>query len=150
MSTTTDRNDPDLGHGADSAPKPQNTKYLVLSEEERAKGYVRPLRDTYQHVGERPKYPLRELTEDERQRYARFSYTHYEPYPDSEAPQIGRYWTKSQLEAGCGGVTTMGAAIAETYARDPKFYGATYCCGCHMHRPVAEFVWIGTEERVGS
>jgi hypothetical protein len=122
----------------------------VLSEEERAKGYVRPLRDTYQHVGERPKYPLRELSEVERQTYARFAYTHYEQYPENEAPHLGRYWTKSQLEAGCGGVTTMGAAIAETYARDPKFYGATYCCGCNMHRPVVEFVWIGTEERVGS
>ncbi|MGN6693881.1 MAG: hypothetical protein ACTHN0_06855 [Aquihabitans sp.] len=44
----------------------------------------------------------------------------------------------------------MSLALAETYARDPKFYGATYCVGCHMHRPVAEFTWDGTTEVVGS
>ena len=40
--------------------------------------------------------------------------------------------------------------IAETYARDPKFYGGTYCVSCRMHRPVAEFTWDGTDQRVGS
>lgn len=42
---------------------------------------------------------------------------------------------------GCGTLTTMGQALAETYARDPKFYGATYCCECQKHLPVAEFRW---------
>ena len=45
----------------------------------------------------------------------------------------------------CGSVTTMGGAIADTYARDPHFYGATFCVRCSMHRPVGEdgeFVWI--------
>lgn len=44
----------------------------------------------------------------------------------------------------CGGKTTMGPAIAETYARQPGFYGSTYCVTCLMHRPVGaegEFVW---------
>lgn len=44
----------------------------------------------------------------------------------------------------CGVATTMGQAIAETYARDPGFYGGTYCVGCHNHFPVGingEFVW---------
>lgn len=44
----------------------------------------------------------------------------------------------------CGAITTMNQAIAETYARDPKFYGATYCCTCRMHLAVAEFVWCDT------
>ena len=39
-SLTTDRNDPDLGV---SGPDGQNKKYLILSEEERAKGFVRPV-----------------------------------------------------------------------------------------------------------
>ena len=43
-----------------------------------------------------------------------------------------------------------GAGLVETYARNPGFYGATYCIGCGMHLPVEEFVWEGTEERVGS
>ena len=71
--------------------------YLVLSDEERAKGFVRPVRRSYIHLT-------------------------------------------------CGSVTTMGQAIAETYARDPHFYGATYCVNCKMHRPVGadgEFVWDG-------
>lgn len=99
MSTTSDPNDPRLTHGADNEPVPQAETYLVLSDEERAKGFVRPVRRTYVH---------------------------------------------SEDLGGCGGATTMGPALAETYARDPKFYGATYCCGCSMHRPVGddgEFVW---------
>jgi hypothetical protein len=39
----------------------------------------------------------------------------------------------------------MTDAIAETYARDPKFYGATYCATCGQHRPVGpdgEFHWV--------
>lgn len=45
----------------------------------------------------------------------------------------------------CGAVTRMGEALCETYARDPSFYGATYCCRCRLHRPVGkegEFTWI--------
>jgi len=50
----------------------------------------------------------------------------------------------------CGGVTTMNFALAETYARDPKFYGGTYCVHCQKHRPVAEFVWEPGGSVVGS
>lgn len=101
MSITTDPNDPELGYGADSSTVPQNKKYLVLSEEERAKGFIRPVRTAYIHKT-------------------------------------------------CGTVTKMGIALSETYARNPKFYGATYCCVCQMHRPVGEFIWDGTNETVGS
>jgi hypothetical protein len=50
----------------------------------------------------------------------------------------------------CGGVTTMGRALSETYARDPGFYGATFCCNCNAHHPVAEFVWTADGQQVGS
>lgn len=76
-------------------------EYAVLSAEERAKGFVRPVRKSYQHKS-------------------------------------------------CGGVTTMGGALAETYARNPKFYSGTFCTVCHEHFPVEEFTWDGTEETVGS
>ena len=99
MSLTTDPNDPCLVEG--QATVGQNACYLVLSEEERAKGFIRPYRDTYVH-------------------------------------------TK------CGTATSMGRALSETYARDPKFYGATFCSGCKTHLPVQEFVWDGTNEEVGS
>jgi hypothetical protein len=102
--TTDDPNDPALTRGVDDTPRPQADTYLVLSDTERAKGYVRPLRTRYVH--------------------------------DT-----------------CGAVTTMRSDIAETYARQPDFYGATYCVHCQMHRPVGargEFTWDGTTEKVGT
>ena len=79
----------------------QQLAYVVLSDEERAKGFVRPVRKSYVH-------------------------------------------------AKCGTVTTMGQSIAETYARDPKFYGGTFCVACKTHFPLSEFKWDGTDETVGS
>lgn len=105
MSTTDDPNDPRLTRGVDDQPVPMAETYLVLSDEDRAKGFVRPLRTAYIHTV-------------------------------------------------CGTVTTMGRAIAETYARDPKFYGATFCVHCSKHRPVGEdgeFVWDdGSGQKVGT
>lgn len=78
--------------------------YVVLSEDERAKGFVRPVRTTYTHDV-------------------------------------------------CGVETRMGLPIAETYARDPSFYGATYCVACKHHFPVGaegQFVWTGTRIKVGT
>lgn len=101
MSLTTDPNDPRLVRGNDEAPRPQADVYLVLSEDERAKGFVRPVRQSYKHTT-------------------------------------------------CGTVTRMGLALAETYARDPTFYGGTYCVGCRMHKPVSEFTWEPDGSVVGS
>lgn len=99
---TDDPNDPGLTrYTGPEEPGPQHEVYLVLSEEERAKGFVRPVRATYRHDH-------------------------------------------------CGRTTEMSTALAETYARDPAFYGATYCCTCRAHFPVDQFVWDGTNERVGS
>ena len=79
----------------------QQKGYVVLSAEERAKGFVRPVRRTYLH---KP----------------------------------------------CGTTTTMGVALAETYARDPKFYSGTFCVACRTHFPLDQFVWEGTDEMLGS
>ena len=46
----------------------------------------------------------------------------------------------------CNTTTTMGAPIAETYARDPWFYGSTYCVHCSMHKPLSEFTWLDGSE----
>lgn len=150
MSLTDDPNDPRLTHGSDTKPTPQAEVYLVLSEEERAKGFVRPYRDAYRHVGQHPRYPTRPLTDEEKADHSNDRYVSYEPYPPEESPKIGRYWTEEQLVSGCNGVTTMGQALSETYARMPTFYGATYCAICKMHRPVAEFYWIADGMQVGS
>jgi hypothetical protein len=102
VSLTTDPNSPCLRK---IEPGGQQKCYLVLSDDERAKGFVRPVRKTYLH-------------------------------------------------AKCGTETTMGRAIAETYARDPKFYNGTFCCTCGMHFPLVtvdghQFFWLDGEP-VGS
>ena len=101
MPTTDDRNDPGL---SEIGPDGMQKSYLVLSDEDRARGFVRPVRRSYQHLT-------------------------------------------------CGAITTMGLAIAETYARQPDFYGGTYCAACRGHFPVGEsgeFVWDGTDQKVGT
>ena len=141
MSLTTDRSDPRLQQTRDDG---QQLTYLVLSDDERAKGFVRPVRTFYRHVGCRPKGKTRPLTEQEGKDYERFGYVLFEEYEPDDSCVTGRFWTQSQLESGCGTTTTMGLALAETSARDPKFYGATYCAGCKKHLPVGptgEFVW---------
>lgn len=102
---TTDPTDPRLVRGQDTEPVPQADAYLVLSDEEIAKGFVRPVRRSYVHIT-------------------------------------------------CGTSTTMGQKIAETYARDPTFYGGTYCVHCSRHLPVGEhgeFIWDdGSGQKVGT
>lgn len=96
------------------------------------------------------------MTGEEQALFADQGYVKFEEYPESELPLTGRYWTDPQLASvgkGCGTVTTMGSALAETYAREPSFYGATFCCYCRTHLPVGkdgEFVWDRTHERVGT
>jgi hypothetical protein len=134
MSTTTDRNDPGLD---ETRPDGQQEKYLVLSAAERAKGFVRPVRTSYRHVGARPTYEVRELTAEEHERYDRYHYMYYEEYPPGQRIS-GRFWTDAEVRRGCGAVTTMGTDLAETYARDPKFYGSTFCSCCGEHYDVAD------------
>jgi hypothetical protein len=152
MSLTTDRESPCLKETLDNG---QQACYLVLSEEERAKGFVRPVRQTYRHVGPAgPRYPLRDLTESEQAQYGDYGYVQFEKYLSNEAAE-GRFWTQSQLDAigkGCQSQTTMALALAETYARSPGFYGATFCSSCGKHLPVGksgEFVWIEKDGRDG-
>lgn len=101
MGLTEDPTDPRLTHGPDAEPKGMAEVYLVLSEEERKKGFVRPLRRSYIHDK-------------------------------------------------CGVVTRMGLALCETYARDPNFYGSTFCVSCQMHLPVGQFKWSEDGQVVGS
>lgn len=154
MGITDDRDDPRLSHGVDKEPVGQAEVYLVLSEEERAKGFVRPYRDRYVHIGiAGPSHPLRGLTPEEEERHGGHGYVSYEEYPKSDSSVVGRFWTQEQLDIvkTCGAVTTMGRPLSETTARDPGFYGATYCCACQMHRPVNEFIWDdGSNQKVGS
>ena len=136
----------------------QQKGYVVLCDDERAKGFVRPVRRGYIHVGARPKYPTRDLTPEEANGNAGCEYVKFEAYPEGSPERgrssvVGRFWTAAQLRSGCGTLTTMGQKLAETYARDPGFYSGTFCCGCGAHFPVGaagEFVWDGTDERVGT
>jgi len=151
MGLTTDKNSPCLGKTKDSG---QQECYLILSDEERAKGFVRPVRTSYVHVGkEIDTSKMRDLTDEEKERHKQWNYIGYIPEEDKDSPITGRFIKESDLKKGCGTVTTMGLKLAETYARDPKFYGGTFCCGCGTHLPVGEdgeFVWQGTNEKVGT
>jgi hypothetical protein len=125
----------------------QQRDYVVLSAEERAKGFVRPVRRTYVHRPPAAPTNLRDITEEEAARFeaGKYGYAKFEPYPPERG--IGRFWTQAELDRlarGCGAATTMSQSIAEAYARDPKFYGGTFCVGCGKHYPVGEngeFVW---------
>lgn len=134
----------------------QQKGYVVLSDAEIAKGFVRPVRRAYKHVGRRPKHPTRELTADERQRYNENSsdpFVLVEVYPPEMAPRTSRLWTGTEFHSGCGTTTTMGLALCETYARKPDFYSGTFCATCREHFPVGadgEFVWVEDGERVGT
>lgn len=161
VSTTSGRIPENPEHGAPEPINPQtgqHTSYYILSDSERAKGFVRPVRTSYVHVGTPgPKYPLRDLTEDEKERYSNYGYVKYEAYPaNPDSSVTGSFWTQERLDKigkGCGVRTTMGQAIAETYASNPKFYGATFCCGCGVHLRVGsdgEFMWDKSTERVGT
>lgn len=100
-------------------PDGQQKAYVVLTEEERKKGFVRPVRRTYIHVG--------------------------------KDPTMNNHVLIKTGKGGCGQRTTMGIAIAETFARDPGFYsGGTFCCTCGVHLPLNEFIWEGTTEQMGT
>jgi len=151
MSLTTDPESPCLGvMRADG----QQMCYLVLSEEERAKGFVRPVRRSYKHTGrsvcgmieptDKLGGLLRVCTEP-----VGHDGDHWNKFPELVQPDAARA-THQHSIGGCGTVTTMGQAIAETYARDPKFYCGTFCCACGSHFPVNEFEWTDDGTLVGS
>lgn len=126
--------------------------HFVLCPEDRAKGFVRPYRDSYLHIGiEGPKYPTVPVDEEFRaQRDYELDpkWVVYEEYPEgADRTGLGRYWTQEQLDKvgkGCGGSTKMGRSIAETYAAQPTYYGSTFCARCGDYFRVGrdgEFVW---------
>ena len=83
---------PDGSH-RELRPDGQQKGYVVLGDEERAKGWVKPYRYAYRHLR-------------------------------------------------CGGTTTMGRKLSETYARDPRFYSGTFCANCGSHFSLDQFTWL--------
>lgn len=136
---TTDRDHPELGHGETEG---RNKVYLILSDEERARGFIRPVRRSYEHVGVTICGKEKKFDGDPNTYYCKSK-------PGHEGECGPAYRDKNGIR-GCGAVTTMAVEIAETYARKPDFYGLTFCVGCNKHLPVEEFVWEGTNEKVGS
>jgi len=158
MSLTTDRNNPELNSAKENG---QNKAYLVLSEEEKAKGFIRPVRNSYIHKGRFYKYYNEIEILDEVYKSNDKEYIALIPaLKDENDKIIGKsYLTQKDFDeinktkgfvGGCGVVTDMSLGLAETYACDPNFYGATFCAGCGTHLGVGEFVWKGTDETVGS
>ena len=163
MSLTTDKNHP--GVNKPKGDNQQNETYLILSEEERAKGFIRPYRNRYVHVGRNVKSHWksihRMLDEEEQKEYPKKKFVAVMTVLTNEDGSFkgGSYITQVELDAwnngerigGCGGKTLMAREISETYARDPNFYGATWCMNCGKHIDVNEFIWDdGGNETVGS
>ena len=152
----------DTGTGAPTEAKlsdGQLADHYVLCPEDRAKGYVETYRASYIHVGPPgPEFRLRDLTAEESKIYGGNGYVKFEPYPEGHhGSSTGRFWTQEQLDKvgkGCGQLTTMPAACAETYAAQPEYYGSTFCCGCGAYFKVGrdgEFVWDRQSmQRVGT
>jgi hypothetical protein len=64
--------------------------------------------------------------------------------PAERANGFVRPVRRTYIHEKCRTSTTMGLAIAETYAREPYFYSGTFCCDCRGHFPVGadgEFIW---------
>lgn len=156
MGLTTDKNSECL---KSTKTNGQNECYLVLSEEEIGKGFTRPFRDSYIHKGRFYKEPLEMLDEVYKSSNGK-EYVALVPVLFEDGKVIGKsYLTQKDVDqynktggyvGGCGVVTKMNKTISETYARDHKFYGSTFCMGCGTHLPVSEFVWDGTNDLVGS
>lgn len=96
LSTTTSGKPPEILDGP--APGPINPKtgmhtdYWILSAEERAKGFIRPVRTSYLHVGPPgPDSPLRDLTAEEKERYKSEVYVKFEDNSDNHSSVIGRF-----------------------------------------------------------
>lgn len=116
----------------------QHKSYIVLCEDERKKGFVRPYRDAYKHVGPQVCGQWIGHTSEG-------TVCYMDPGHPGECGAA-----KGARPQPCNTVTTMGRSLSETYARDPKFYGSTFCVSCNRHLPVADFVWTADNERVGS
>jgi hypothetical protein len=131
----------------------QHEGYIVLCDEERAKGFVRPYRDSYKHVGRVQEEPAKpENCPSCHAGAAVIRTSNIDPlkWLCLDCAHVWKCAAQGSRVGGCGTVTTMGRALSETYARDPKFYGATFCVACNRHLPVSEFVWTADGAIVGS
>lgn len=50
----------------------------------------------------------------------------------------------------CGTTSRIPTDLAETFARNPAAYERAWCDECDQLCPVGEFVWQGTDERMGT
>lgn len=130
----------------------QHDGYIVLCPDERAKGFVRPYRDSYKHVGRRIERceATQRTPEDENPHQCVLPYPHNGDHQFDALMILEPIKFMHGRKGGCGAITTMGRALSETYARQFDFYSHTFCVNCNKHLPVAEFVWTLDGAPVGS
>lgn len=155
---------PAEGYEDQPAPQPlkpngQHGDYWVLPQAEREDPhqYVRPVRRSYRHVGRaicgKPMPNLSGVTIPPGVvAYACSGEPGHKGdchvFSPVKAEQQARLAAIGRI-GGCDTVTTMALPLAQTYARDPKFYSHTFCVQCGAHLRVEEFVWEGTDDVVG-
>lgn len=65
----------------------------------------------------------------------------HEHHPVNLEGEVVRPYRDTYTHNTCRVATKMPVGCAETYQRNPKFYGTTFCVGCHDYFPVGEFKW---------
>lgn len=72
----------------------------------------------------------------------------YENYPTVDEGEFKQEVRTRYVHEECGETTGMRQDLAESVARNPGFYGKTYCSGCQKHVPVEEIRWKDGEDWV--
>jgi hypothetical protein len=71
----------------------------------------------------------------------------YEHHPTTDEGEFAQPIRDTYVHTeGCGSNTTMGSALAESFARDPNQYGKTFCASCGDYYSLDEFTWKHLEQ----
>lgn len=65
----------------------------------------------------------------------------WERYPTNVEGEYLAPIRNKYIHKTCGTETRIGDEIAETYAKNPSYYGRTFCVACKEHYPISEFHW---------
>lgn len=72
----------------------------------------------------------------------------YERHPTTDEGEFVQPIRDTYVHEDCGSSTTMGSALAESFARDPSQYGKTFCAECGDYYPLSQFTWQGSGQPV--
>jgi hypothetical protein len=65
----------------------------------------------------------------------------HENYPVNTEGEYVAPIRRTYVHRKCGVATKVSMNIAETYAKNPRYYSHTFCVGCKEHMPINQFEW---------